>query len=115
MATPQFIEESTLSLADVKAIMAKVTKREEELNYRSNKAKEFVENFQPALSLEKATELKEKLLGLGLTRLKEEHVSKIIDFLPTKVVDLKTVLAAYPLSMPKKDMDAIVATVKEFA
>ncbi len=112
MAAPQFIEEKGVSIADVKTIMASIEKRDTEMNFRSNKTKEFLENFAADVDAKKNEELKEKLLGLGLTRLREEHVSKIVDFLPKTADDLKVVLQAYPLSMPKKDMDAIVDAVK---
>lgn len=113
MANPQFIEEKPLSLVDVKSVLGKVEKRDKELNFLSNRAKEFV-GETVSLSPAQKKELYQKLDGLKLTRLKEEHLMKIIDFLPKTVDDLKVVLAAYPLSMPKKDMEGIVKTVSEF-
>ena len=115
MTNPQFIEEENLSLADVKDIMKGIQKRDEELNYRTNKAKEFFEQFDNILSKSKKKELLEKLQDLGLTRLRKDHMMKIIDFLPTTANDLKIVLQAYPLSLSKKDQDTIVGAVKEFA
>ncbi|PIN74428.1 hypothetical protein COV20_00170 [Candidatus Woesearchaeota archaeon CG10_big_fil_rev_8_21_14_0_10_45_16] len=115
MTNIQFIEEKPVCLVEVQGIMKNLEKRDPELNYRSVKTKDFLENFPPSLSAAKEKELYQKLVDLNLTRLKEEHIIKIIDFLPTSVNDLKAVLQAYPLSMPKKDQDAIVAVVKEFA
>ena len=111
MTNPQFIEEKPLSLVDVKEVLKGIEKRDEELGYLSNKAKEYLDTFI-TLSDEKKRELHRKLVGLNLTRLKEEHIAKITDFLPTKVNDLKIVLQAYPLSLPKKDQDGIVNAVK---
>jgi len=113
MANPQYIEQKSLSLVDVKIKLEKIEKRDKELNYLSNKAKEYLEIFVK-LNLKQKKELEKKLSGLDLTRLKEEHIAKIIDFLPKTVDDLKIVLTAYPLSMPKKDQEAIVNAVKEF-
>ena len=113
MVSPQFVEEQAISLADAKDILNKIQKEEEELNYISNKAKEYLENTV-ILSNSKKEELRKKLEGLKLTRLKHEHIMKIIDFSPKNVNDLKVVLQAYPLSMPKKDQDEIVAVVKDF-
>ena len=114
MVNPQFVEEKSLSLVDAKAILAKIEKRDEEMNYLSNKAKEYLDNFV-TLSVKKKEELQKNLADLNLTRLKEDHIMKIIDFLPKTIEDLKTVLQAYPLSMPKKDQEAIVKVVKEFS
>lgn len=113
MTNPQFIEEKTLSLVDTKAILDTLKKRDIELNAPSNKAYEYLESFI-ALPLAQKEALHKKLVGLELTRLKEEHILKIIDFLPATANDLKIVLQAYPLSLPKKDQDSIAATVKEF-
>jgi len=113
MANPQFIEQKSLSLIDVKKVLEKIEKRDKELNYLSNKAKEYLETFVK-LDQKQKEELQKKLTGLNLTRLKEEHTAKIIDFLPKTVDELKVVLTAYPLSMPKKDQEAIVNAVKEF-
>ena len=112
MANPQFIEEKGLSLVDVKIALYKMEKRDTTLNYLSTKSKDYLESFV-TLSASKQEELQKKLLDLQLTRLKEEHITKIVDFLPTTVNELKIVLLAYPLSMPKKDQESIVAVVQE--
>lgn len=113
MPNPQFIEEKPLSLVDVKANLESIQKRDEELNYLSNKAKEYLDNFV-ILSADKKEELYKKLSDLDLTRLKDEHICKFIDFLPKDLEELKVVLQSYPLSLSKKDQEAIMAVVKEF-
>lgn len=113
MANPQFIEEKPLSLVDVKTILGKISKRDEEMNYLSNKAKEYMGEFVTLKPAQKE-ELYHKIADLNLTRLKEEHIMKIIDFLPKTIDELKAVLQAYPLSMPKKDQESITNAVKEF-
>ncbi|PIZ51790.1 hypothetical protein COY27_02345 [Candidatus Woesearchaeota archaeon CG_4_10_14_0_2_um_filter_33_13] len=114
MVNPQFIEQKSLSLGEVKVILDKVEKRDKELTFLSNKTKEYLDCFM-VLNEKKREEMQKKLQDLNLTRLKEEHIAKICDFLPKNVDDLKVVLQAYPLSMPKKDMDDIVKTVIEVA
>ncbi len=115
MVNPQFVEEEALSLTDVKSILKKVEKRDEELNYRTTKAKEFMDSLDDLLPATKNKELVEKLASLGLTRLKQEHMIKIADFVPKNSNELKIILQSYPLSLPKKDQDAIVAACKDFA
>jgi DNA-directed RNA polymerase subunit F len=114
MAAPQIGDTKPVHLAEVKKILVDVEKRDKELNYRSNKAKEYLDNFV-LLSTKQAEEVRKKLEGLNLTRLKEEHISKITDFLPKTVDDLKVVLQAYPLSLPKKDQEAIIGVTKDLA
>lgn len=114
MGNPQFIEEKPLALADVKATLHSIEKRDKELGYLSTKAKEYVDLFV-SLPEKKKEELHKKLASLDLTRLKGEHLCKIIDFLPKDLDELKVILQSYPLSLAKKDQEAIVAVVKEFA
>ncbi len=112
MTNPQFIEEAPLPLADVKEALEKIEERDKELSYRSNKAKEFLGLFVQ-IPKDKKDELKKKLVNLNLLRLKEAHIAKIIDFLPKTTEELKVILQAYSVNMPKKDMEKIISTVKE--
>lgn len=113
MPNPQFTGEKQLALVDVKALLDQIEKRDKELNYRSTRAKEYLGQLN-IFSQAKKGELHKVLESLELTRLKEEHMVKIMDFLPKTVEELRVVLQAYPLSLPKKDQEAIVNAVKEF-
>ena len=112
MVSPQLIEEQSLSLVDVQVALKAVEKRDTELNFLSTKTKEYVAAFV-RLTPEQQGKLEKKLQELALTRLKTEHIRKILDFLPTTTNDLKVVLQAYPLTMPKKDQESIVAAVSD--
>lgn len=112
MVNPQFVEEHSLSLVAVKDVLDKMAKRDVELNYRSSKAREFLGHFVSQFTLKQREELCAKLKGLELTRLKDEHINKIVDFLPKTSDELKAIFAGYPLSLSKKDLDAIVDVVK---
>ncbi len=114
MVHPQFVQERPLSLADVKDHIEQIEKRDQKLNNLSQKCKEYFDAFS-VLPVEKKEALRKKLESLELTRLKPEHIMKIADFLPKTATDLKIVLQAYPLSLPKKDQDAIIAAVQEVA
>ena len=112
MTNPQFIEEKSLSLVDAKVILDSIEARDTTLNFLSTRAKEYLNNFV-TLTPAKKEELHKTLVDLKLTRLREEHFMKIIDFLPKSAEELRLVLQAYPLSLPKKDQDSIAAVVAE--
>lgn len=112
MPTPQFIGEKPLSLVEVQQLLEKIQKRDPELNYASAKVKEYLSSFVPITPEQKET-LYKKLKALELIRLKEEHLAKIIDFLPREANELKALLQAYPLSLLKKDQESIVEVVKD--
>lgn len=111
MPTPQFVAETPLALADLKEMLQTAEKRDGELNFLSNKAKEYLENFT-TLPHKKKEELHAKLVALNLIRLKEEHFCKIIDFQPKTLDELKVVLQSYPLSLSKKDQESMVAVMQ---
>ena len=113
MPNPELIEEAPVTLSDAKDELEKIEARDKELNYRSNKTKEYLHQF-PILTKEKKDALYKKLQDLDLVRLKEAHIVKIVDFLPTTSEELKVILQAYPVTLPKKDVDAILGAVKEF-
>ncbi len=113
MVNPQFIEEKPVSISEVKEILAHAEKRDSALGYRATRTKDFIEGLSTVLSKSQREELSKKLSDLNLTRLRDEHIIKILDFCPATMGELKAVLAAYPLSMPKSDQEAIVQAVKE--
>lgn len=112
MPNPTLIKETPLALADVKEALQKIEERDKELNYRSTKTKDYLNFFAP-LSPEKKEELYKKLTNLNLVRLKENHIAKLLDFLPQTPEELKVILQAYPLSLSKKDFDSILEVIKE--
>lgn len=112
MTNPEIIEEETLSLVDVKKAVKAIEKRDEELGLLSQKTKDYMDSFVNISQKDQDT-LRKGLECLNLARLKPEYINKIIDFLPKDVEELKIVLQAYPLTLPKKDQQAIVDEVKK--
>ncbi len=115
MTAAKLVESKPVTLTQVKAALDEIQKRDTELGYRSTKVKDFLETFPPVLSIKRKEDLYKKIDALGLTRIREEQIVKIIDFLPQTADDLRVVLAAYPLSLPKKDQDAIVSVIGDFS
>ena len=113
MVKPTIIEEKTVTLAEVKKNLADMKERDGELNFRANKAEEYLNDF-PVLDHEKAQELKKKLEGLKISRLKEDQITKIIDLVPTSVEDLKIILQGYTVSISKKDMEQVISVTKTY-
>jgi len=114
MPNPQLVDQKSLALSEVKDILQDAEKRDGQLNYLSTKSKEYLEAFVP-LSSSKKEELVKKLNDLGVTRLREEIIAKIADFLPKTPNDLKTVLQAYTVTLSKKDQDSILEVVGKFS
>jgi len=113
MTKPTIISEKPITMAEVKGQIAKIKKRDKELNFRSSRTEEYLNVFVK-LENKKAEELKKKLAKLGVPRLGDEHIVKITDILPKTVDELKILIQGYPLTITKENMKKIVDAVKEF-
>ena len=114
MAENNIIDETPISMYELKKELEKIKKRDKELNFRATKTEEYL---QQIISFKKSDELYEKLSKLKVPRLKEQHIKKIIEILPTTVDDLKVVLQGYTLTVnnenSKKIVDAVNSLLKE--
>ncbi|MBS3118997.1 hypothetical protein J4417_04980 [Candidatus Woesearchaeota archaeon] len=113
MVKPEFLEEKPLTMAEVAAEIKDIERRDTELDFRSNKTKEYLEMVE-IISEDKAKKLKKKIEELNFTRLKEVHIVKLIDLLPQTADEVKVILQAYSLNLSKKDMESLAEAIKEF-
>lgn len=111
---PEIISENPITMAELKERLVEIKKRDKELNLKSGRTEEYLNQFV-SLKPKKAEELKEKLTKLDIPRLKEAHIVKIVDLLPSTVDDLKLILQGYTLTVSKDNFKKIVDVVKEFA
>ena len=72
---------------------------------------EFVKKFSK-LNVKEAKELRDKLNGLDLMKLKDEDVTKIIDIMPENSEDLSKILSG--VNLDEDETKKVLETVKEF-
>lgn len=113
MNKPEIIEIVPVTSSELKEELKRIKKRDTELNFRSNKTSEYLDNFQ-LIKHSDVEKLTKKLEALGVSRLKNEQIVKIIDLMPTSVEDLKVILSGYNISLPNDVSEKIIAAVKEF-
>lgn len=106
------ISEEPLNMHQVKHELDKIKKRDEELNFRAKKTYEHLENFSK-ISFSASKNLYKSIEDLKIPRLKEDHIHKIIDILPTTQDDLKLVLSQFTVSVTQKNLKKICDVVKE--
>ncbi len=111
MADTQIISETPISIYQLKKELERIKKRDNELNFRANKTEEYLSQIA---TLKNHGELFDKLMKLNIPRLKEQHVQKIIDIMPTSINDLKAVVQGYTITLNNESMKKIVDTVNEF-
>ena len=84
---------------------------QEHIDKENAEVKAFVKKFV-SLDSKKAKELREKLVGLDLMKLREEHMVKLIDILPETDEEVNKVCAGVGLN--EEETKKILDTVKEF-
>lgn len=113
MSKPELLEKKPVSLTEMKKELETAQKRDGELGFRGNKTLEYVQQFV-RLTRKAHDELKTKLGELKVPRLKAEHITKIVDILPSSVAELDVILQGYTITITKENKSKIVNQVKEF-
>ncbi|MBN2880464.1 hypothetical protein JXM83_00265 [Candidatus Woesearchaeota archaeon] len=114
MAKPDIIEMNPISSSEMKDELKKIQKRDGELNFRANKAMEYLDQFK-TLKKSDAKSLISEIESMGISRIRLEHIVKIVDLLPQSVEDLKMLMGGYNVTLPKESMEQIIDAVKKVA
>lgn len=107
------ISEEPLTMAQLRAELTQIKKRDEELGLRSNKTEEYLNNFVK-LDVKKAEELAKNIEELSISRLKAEHITKIVDLLPKTPEEVKLVLQGYTITLNAENIKKISDAVTNF-
>ena len=90
----------------------KALKDEEELNFRAEKTREYVHKLAK-IPHKTIDELKKKIEEIKIPRLKDQHIAKIVEIMPTTEEEVSAILKAYPITVTKDDMKKIAKEVKD--
>ena len=112
MSKPEVIEKAPVSLFELKTELQAIQKRDEELNYRAGKTLDYVNSVNP-ISKTVYQKLKTEIEALGIPRLKDDHVVKILDLMPQNVNELNVILQGYTLTVTKENMAKIIKVLEE--
>ena len=114
MVKPEIISEKPVTITELKQEIDKIKNRDKELNFRVGKTEEYLSHFM-TLSKAKEDELIKKLEKLNIPRLKDIHITKIVDIVPKTVDELKIILQGYTITVNNDNIKKIVDIIKEFA
>lgn len=117
MSKPEVLEKTPMNVVEVKQELSNIQKslgEDEELNFRAAKTFEYGEDFA-RLKPKQAQELYEKLQALDIPRMREIHIQKLIDILPTSEKHAKIILGSYHLTVTNENVKKVVSTIKEYA
>ena len=104
----EIIQETPLTLNELKTKLDAVKKRDKELSFRSNKTSEYLTGFTE----KKKEDLKKKIQDLEISRLKDRQIVKIVDVQPEDIESLRTLFVGENLTLKQEDMKRIIECLK---
>ena len=112
MVKPEILNQHPISMVEIKAELEKIKKRDKELNFRSTKTEEYVNQFVE-YDNKVYDDIRKKIEDLKISRLKPEMLVKILDLLPETIDDFKAILQGFVVSLSKEDMKKIIQIIKD--
>ncbi len=109
MTELKVLDEKTVSLTELKDMLTALEKNKE-LSYRGEKTKEYLTNFTP-LTTKEAQSFSKKIEELEIPRLKDRHVTKIIDVLPKDLDSLKALFNGETITIKDEDLKRILDVI----
>ena len=114
MSNLELIEEKPISLPALRDKLEDVKKRDKELNFRGKKTEDYLNVISKLLS-KKTGEMEKAMVSLGISRLRDKHIKKIVDIQPRDLDSLRAVLSGENITLKNEDLEKIVQTVKHHA
>ena len=111
MAEIETIEENPLSLPEVKEALDVIKKWDKALSPKAEKVVEYISKVN-SFTPKQAKEMRKKLSESGVDRLKEKHISKIIDIMPKDSDSLKAIFVGESLTLRQEDLKKILECLK---
>lgn len=112
MVDVEVIHQTPVTMTELKVNLEKAKKEKKELNFRENKVLEYLNMFAE-LNEKDVAELKKQLEGLGIVRLKDRHIVKIVDLMPKDEESLKVILSGENTTLKAEDLTKIVEVIKK--
>ncbi|MDK2850089.1 MAG: DNA-directed polymerase subunit [Candidatus Woesearchaeota archaeon] len=109
----EIIKKEPITSAELRKEIDNLKKRDKELNFRAGKVEEYL-NETLQIKPEDAIKLKEELISLEIPRLREIHIVKLVDTLPSKPEEVESVLEAYPITISKDNLKKISEVISKY-
>jgi DNA-directed RNA polymerase subunit F len=105
------LEERPITMIEMREKLKEIEKRDKELNFRSNKTKNYLDTLTQVKEKE-VEKTRKAILDLGLPRLKDRHLVKLLDILPEDLDSLKILFAGENLTLGEEDLQKLLKAVQ---
>ena len=110
---PKTISQIPITLAELKEEVEKIKQRDKEPSIRITRVEDYLNAFVE-ITPKQGKELRIAISKLEINRLKEEHISKIVDLLPRTANELKLIMQGSVVSLTNDAVNKIVEAINEF-
>jgi DNA-directed RNA polymerase subunit F len=110
----EILQKEAVGMSDVKDELSRIEKRDGELSFRAQRTKEYL-NAVKLSRKTKAKELREAIEKLEIPRLKDTHITKLVDLMPSSDAEIKVILQGYTLTVSNDNVSKIAHIFKDAA
>ena len=111
MAEFTVLEENPISITELKSRLATI-EEEGTLSFRGEKTKQYLENFAKT-EMKDLEKVREEIKALNIPRLKDRHIIKILDVMPTDLDSIKMLLSGETLTISDEDLKKIINVIPQ--
>ncbi|MAG52568.1 MAG: hypothetical protein CMH62_01255 [Nanoarchaeota archaeon] len=112
MSEEKLVNERPITMVELADDLNKLEKKEE-LNFRSNKAKKYLNHFAK-ITIKDVKDLTKKIQDLNIPRLKDRQIVKVIDTLPDTLEELRMLFVGETTTVNEDNLKKILEVVKEY-
>lgn len=104
------IEEKPLTLIEFKEKLAEVEKADKEISMKAQKTRDYLGTY--ASKTKKVADIRKNLQELQISRLKERHITKLIDLSPKNIDEIRLIFSGENLTVKQEDLNRILEALK---
>lgn len=104
------IEQKSISLSEIKEKLELAKKENTELGFRAEKVYNYINDLD-LQEKQKVEELHKKINELNISRLRDRHITKILDLMPKDIETLKSIFTGEAVSLKPEELKQILDAV----
>lgn len=112
MTNLKIINETPINSLELKEKLNAIKKRDKEIGNRATKTMEYLNTFV-SLKSKDAEEIKKKIINLNIPRLKDRHITKVLDIMPEDIESLKLLFTGENITIKQEDLAKIFEVIKK--
>ena len=104
------IEQRPIPLADIKEKLGLAKKDSKDLSFRAEKVYNYINDLDLP-SKEKMEQLHKKINELNISRLRDRHITKVLDLMPKDIETLKSIFTGEAVSLKPEELKQILDAI----